>query len=134
MHKTIKAFKTMKNTESTQQAKKHYLVTTLHHVCIDDYEQGEQQQVNSYEITSKQKTETIKQAIENHFNNTLYYSFDFSKAEINEEDNVMYWSNLVDNDNSEANEEQRDKWTKGEIVLYSNNTTISISEIINLKF
>jgi hypothetical protein len=113
---------------------KTFKVTTYHTVYIDNFEQGEGKQVNFYTIDSEQKAETIRQATEQHFNNTVYLPFEFDKADKNEDNTVMYWSNLVDADNNEPNKSEIEAWKKGEEELYSNNIEIMISEIVPLKF
>tara|TARA_R110000868_G_scaffold409072_1_gene693858 strand:+ start:575 stop:925 length:351 start_codon:yes stop_codon:yes gene_type:complete len=114
--------------------KKQFKVTTIHTVYIDSYNEGEGNYVNSFDIESTQKTETIREAIENHFNNTIYLPFNFEHAETNEDNKVMYWSNLVDEDNNEPSKYDIEKWKKEEKELYSNNIEIIISEIVPLKF
>lgn len=114
--------------------KKQFKVTTHHTVYIDSYEQGEGKQVNFYELISERKAETPREAIEEHFKNTVYLPFEFDKADKNEDNTVMYWSNLVDADNSEPNTSEIEAWKKGQEELYSNNIEIMISEIVPLKF
>jgi len=114
--------------------KKQFKVTTLHTVFIDSYENGEGKQVNFYVIDSEFKAETPKEAIENHFNNVIYLPFKFDEAETSEDKTVLWWSNLVDEDNGHAQQSQIEKWKKGEKELYSNNIEIMISEIVPLKF
>lgn len=111
-----------------------FKVTTSHTIYVDSYEQGEKNQVNYYTMESIQKTETVREAIENHFNNTVYLPFNFDKADTNEEKDAIFWSNLVDENNAEPSQYDIEEWKKGEKELYSNNTTIFIDEIISLKF
>lgn len=113
---------------------KQFKVTTYHTVHIDSYEQGEGKQVNFYELVSEIKAETIREAIEEHFKNTVYLPFEFDRAEVNEDKTVMFWSNLVDADNSEPNTSEIEAWKKGEEELYSNNIDVLVSEIMPLKF
>jgi len=114
--------------------KKQFKVTTHHIVFIDSYEQGEGKQVNFYTLDSIIKTDNIQLAVENHFKNTVYLPFEFNKADKNEDNTVMYWSNLVDADNSEPNTSEIEAWKKGQEELYSNNIEIMVSEIVPLKF
>lgn len=113
---------------------KKFKVTTIHTVCIDDFKQGEGNQVNFYTLDSEQKAETIRQAIEQHFNNTLYLTFDYKSAEISEDKICMQWSNLVDKDNAEPSTHDIEKWKKGEKELYINNIEIMIEEITPIRF
>lgn len=114
--------------------KKQFKVTTHHTVYIDSYEQGEGKQVNFYTVDTEVKAETIREAAEHHFNNTIFLPFKFEQAEANEDKTVLWWSNLVDEDNGHAQQYQIEKWKKGEKELYSNNIEIMISEIVPLKF
>lgn len=113
---------------------KKFKVTTIHSVYIDNFEQGEGKQVNFYTLDSEQKAETIRQAIEQHFNNTVYLPFEYESAEISEDKISMYWSNLVDEDNAEPSTYDVEKWKKGEKELYSNNIEIMIEEITPIRF
>mgnify|MGYP003508894439 CR=1 FL=1 len=113
---------------------KQFKVTTNHTVHIDSYEQGEGKQVNFYTIDSVIKTDNIQLAVENHFNNVVYLPFQYSNADYNEDKTVMFWSCLVDADNSEPNTSEIEAWKKGEEELYSNNIDIMVSEIVPLTF
>jgi len=113
---------------------KTFKVITIHNVYIDSYNEGEGKHVNSYDIESIVKAETIREAVEHHFNNTIFLPFNFEQADTNEDKTVLWWSNLVDEDNGHAQQYQIEKWKKGEKELYSNNIKIMISEIVPLKF
>ena len=113
---------------------KTFKVTTIHNAYIDSYNEGEGKHVNSYDIESIVKAETIREAVEHHFNNTIFLPFNFEQADTNEDKTVLWWSNLVDEDNGHAQQYQIEKWKKGEKELYSNNIKIMISEIVPLKF
>jgi len=70
--------------------KKQFKVTTFHTVHIGSYENGEGKQVNFYSIDTEVKAETIREAIEHHFNNTIFLPFKFEEAETNEDKTVMF--------------------------------------------
>jgi len=108
---------------------KKFKVTTEHTVYIDSYENGEGKQVNSYDLNSTQRTETIREAIQNHFNNTVYLPFDFDKAEISEDKKLIFWGCLVDEENAEPYTHDLKEWKKGKKELYVNNIIVSIEEI-----
>ncbi|MFY8248277.1 MAG: hypothetical protein ACOVJ5_01090 [Gloeomargaritales cyanobacterium] len=108
---------------------KKFRVTTEHTVYIDSYENGEGKQVNSYDLNSTQRAETIREAIQNHFNNTVYLPFDFDKAEISEDKTVIFWSCLVDEENEEPYTHDLEEWKQGKKELYVNNIIVSIEEI-----
>jgi hypothetical protein len=108
---------------------KKFKVTTEHTVYIDSYTEGEGKQVNLYDLQSTQRTETPREAIQNHFNNTVFLPFDFDKAEISEDKALIFWSYLVDEENGEPYPHDLEEWKQGKKELYSNNIIISIEEI-----
>ena len=113
---------------------KTYKVITQHDVYIDSYENGEGKHVNFYQLISELKAETPREAIQEHFNNTVYLPFDCDKAETNDEGDTMYWSNLVDENNDEPSAHDIEQWKKGEKELYSNNSYIKVQELTNILF
>jgi hypothetical protein len=113
---------------------KTYEVTTTHTVYIDDYVNGEVDQVNHYQQTSKQKANSPREAIENHFNNTLYLPFNFDRAEPNENNEILHWSNLVDENNEQPTTGDIERWKNGTRELYANNIQIAIKELTTIKF
>ena len=119
---------------------KTYFIESTHFVYIDNYNEGEQELINCYTQEAMVKAESPRQAIEKYFETELYFSFDIEKAAIrNEEDdeaeniNKLDYSNLVDDENSEATENDCEKWRQGKKVLYSNNTILSIFEVKPVK-
>lgn len=111
-----------------------FKVTTSHTVYIDSYKQGEGKHVNFYTLKSEVITHTIQEAIQEHFNNTVYLPFDYSKCDADEANEAIFWSNLVDENNEEPSKYDIEKWKKEEKELYSNNSYITIHELIRLKF
>jgi hypothetical protein len=120
---------------------KTFFIESLHFVNIDDYNEGEQNQVNCYEQKATIKAENPREAIKQYFETQLYFSFDIEKAAIEHEEegeeaenlNKLNYSNLVDEENSEANEKEIEEWKQGKKVLYSNTTIISIFEVKPIK-
>jgi hypothetical protein len=113
---------------------KTYEVTTTHDVYIDNYEDGETKHVNWYQQTSKQKANSPREAIENHFNNIIYLPFNFDRAEPNDENTILYWGALVDENNEQPTAHDEAQWKKGEKELYSNHIEIEIKELTTIKF
>ena len=113
---------------------KTYKITTQHDVYIDTYENGEGKHVNSYTLTSECKALNYQDAIIKHFNNTVFLPFDFQHADIDKEQNLIFYSHLVDAENLEPYKEDIEKWKKGEKELYSNNIIISIEIVEKLIF
>lgn len=113
---------------------KTYKITTQHDVYIDTYENGEGKHVNFYTLTSECNALNYQDAILNHFNNTVYLPFDFQHAEINKEQNLIFYSHLVDEENEKPSNYDIEKWKKGEKELYSNNIIISAEILENVIF
>lgn len=110
---------------------KTFKIDSFHSVFIDDYKEGEGENVNNYTQTAEVKAETVNEAIELYFKRTLFYSFDFKNAYIDDENSkVLHYSNLVDEDNSEASESQIERWKQNKLTLYSNTIQIEVYELI----
>jgi|LakMenEpi03Aug12_release.lakeMendotaPanAssembly.Ray.scaffolds.fasta_scaffold1854133_1 hypothetical protein len=113
---------------------KTYKITTEHNVFIDNYENGEGKSVNFYILTSECKALTVQDAIINHFNNTVYLPFDIQYADIDKEQNLIFYCNLVNVDNEDPTEHELEEWKKGKIELYSNHIVISAQELTKVIF
>ena len=110
---------------------KTFKIISHHNVFIDSYEEGEGEEVNYYTEKAEVKAETVNEAIQQYFDETLCYSFDFKHAAIDEENNnVLYYSNLVDAENCEASESEIEKWKQNNLTLYSNTIQIEVYELI----
>ena len=114
---------------------KTFKIESNHDVYIDDFNEGEGDNVNSYQLNGEVKAKNKKEAVEIYFRENLYYSFDFKHAGYNEEDKTkIEYSNLVDEENSEASENEKKLWKEGNKTLYANNTTIRVFEFKECKF
>lgn len=110
---------------------KTFKIISYHNVFIDSYEEGEGKNVNNYTLEAEVKAESVKSAIKKYFDEQLNYSFDFKHAAIDEgKQNYLYYSNLVDKDNVEANDHEIEHWKIGELILYSNQITLKVFEVI----
>jgi len=113
---------------------KTFKVTSYHNVFIDNYKQGEGEHVNSYLIKATIDAENVNDAILQYFKKTLYYSFEFKHAYVDDDcNNVLHYSNLVDVDNEEASANEIAKWKQNKLVLYSNNIQVEVHELIQQK-
>ena len=120
---------------------KTYFIESIHFVYVDNYNEGEQEQKNCYEQKAMIKAENPREAIKQYFETQLYFSFNIADAAIRHEEegeeadniNKLDYSNLVDEENSEATENEREQWKQGKKVLYSNNTVLSIFEVQPVK-
>ena len=105
-----------------------YYIASTHCIYEDDYNEGEEENVNYYTLKAIVIAENAKQAISKYFENTLSYSFSFENAMIDEEKtNILFYSNLVDEDNAEANKAEIEAWKQGNKKLYSDNARIEIN-------
>ena len=120
---------------------KTYFIESLHFVYVDNYNEGEQEQKNCYNQKAMIKAENPREAIKQYFETQLFFSFNIEYAAIRHEEegeeseniNKLDYSNLVDEENSEATENEREQWKQGKKVLYSNNTVLSIFEVHPIK-
>lgn len=111
---------------------KDYKIDINTTVFEDRYDEGEGDCVNSFENSYTLSAESPMLAIEEAFKK-MGYSFDSQTAMIDdEEDNQVWYSNLVDVENIEVNEgeKQYDDFKDGKISLYSANHSIRIYEVI----
>lgn len=113
---------------------KTYKITTEHNVFIDNYENGEGKSVNFYILKSECKALTVQDAILNHFKNTVYLPFDFKHADIDKDQNVIFYSHIVNVDNEKPTETEVEKWKKEQIELFSNNIIITAQELNDVIF
>lgn len=105
-----------------------YYISSTHCIYEYDYRKGEGENVNYYTQKAIVTAENAKDAIKKYFGNTLFYSFSFENAMIDEEKtNILFYSNLVDEDNAEANKTEIEAWKQGNKKLYSDNSRIEIN-------
>lgn len=116
---------------------KTYKVTTNHSVYIDDYNEGELDYVNGYNVDAIIKAENVQEAINKYYTNILGFTFDFQHAEVMNEDeesqDILHYSNLVDDDNSEASAGDILQWKSGNKKLYANDTQCTVELLTPCK-
>ena len=110
-----------------------YYITSKHDIYIDNYTEGEGERVNSYDMNAIIKADNVKEAIAKYFKNELYLSYDEEYIDDSLEDGNFFYSNLVDSENLEATKNEIESWQKNEKILYSNNTTISIFQLVKIE-
>lgn len=96
---------------------------------VDNYNNGELEKIHSYKLDAQIEAKSPLAAVQKYFADVLFFSFDIDKAGTEEADAIHY-SNLVDEDNSEANKNDIKLWEEGKVVLYSNNSITEVSEIV----
>jgi hypothetical protein len=115
-----------------------YKITTHHNVYVDSYEQGEGEYANGYTLGKTIVAENPRDAIQKYFEEHLYYKFEFINAYIHHEEeedeteykNTLNYSVLVDEESEEATNEQIELWKERKKVLYSNNISLFIEQLI----
>lgn len=111
---------------------KRFKVEICTDVYVDDYKQGELDRVNWYsnetEVQASRPLEAVEKALYK-----IGFSFNEKHAEF-EDDNICYYSNLVDNDNFEIakTDSLYKEWQKGKKTLYSANHSIKVFELNNV--
>lgn len=118
---------------------KTYIIKTSHEIEKDSYNDGLISHVNCYNLEQQIKATTAREAIQNYFENYLYYTFDFKAAYIlheeeeNEAENILFYDVLVDEENNEATEKEIEIWKKDKLTLYNNRIHLSIYELTKIK-
>lgn len=114
---------------------KNYIVKSYHHVEIDNYETGLGDYVNSFDMKAQVVAENPTEAINKYLLEVLFYNLDFKNCEINPEDKTQVQTScLVDADNSQPTKDELMRWEKGELVLYCNQISMSVCELIDIEF
>lgn len=104
-----------------------YFIKSLHTIHEDDYNEGEGKYINEYNLDAFITAETPKDAIIKYFDTQLYLSFDINNSY--EEEGILHYSNLVDEDNTEPTDHQINLWKQGKEIIYVNYTQIHIFEV-----
>jgi len=118
---------------------RNFKIISNHTVSVDNYNEGEQENVNNYSLNATIKAENPRKAIELYFENELFYKFNFENSfipheeEDEAEENILIYDVLVDFDNEEASERRINSWKKGKETLYNNNIFITIFELNSVK-
>lgn len=121
---------TTKNLKNPTLIMKNFLIKSTHEVFVDDYEKGELEAVNFYNLEEQILEDTPKAAIAKYCNNLLNLNIDFELAELDKEQpHRISYSALVDEDNIPASKSLIEQWKAGEIKLFCNYIDISIYEL-----
>lgn len=106
---------------------KTYKIESSHIVHIDDYNEGETEYINSYYLDATIEAENPKEALKNYIEKVLCCVY--NEFGIDNDNEQIFTSYLVDVENSQATERQVKQWEKGELTLYSNTVNFSIYEL-----
>ena len=110
---------------------KTYKIVSTHDVYVDSFSEGEQEYVNHYNFSAEIKKDNVNEAIEDYIKNSLY--FNYHKKLTYKENNKIYLSVLVDEDNIEANEKQIEQWKNNKLTLYVNYVEIEVYELVRVE-
>jgi hypothetical protein len=109
----------------------HYEASIMYIVHEDSYEEGEGEQVNSWDNNIKDNTlKGLLQKVAREVNAKNYTMLDY-QGNMNDYDwgTELWWNYLGDNHNNEASKMEIEKWKKDELQLYSVNAHIIISKV-----
>jgi len=114
-----------------QNNMKKFKIKTNHFVFIDDFEQGEKQCVNSYELSIEINSDNYTEAIKYYFENYLSFEFNIKFSYIDKDSNSLNYSVLVDSDNNEVKDGDYmfSEWKKGKQTLYNNHIDLYVYEL-----
>lgn len=106
---------------------KTYYITTEHTVYKDNFIEGEQECVNFFKNKQLITAPDPRTAIKQYFESFLHYNIDFSLADIN--NNILYYSVQVNNDNEVPNNKEIELWKEGKIDLFNDNIYLELFEV-----
>lgn len=105
-----------------------FLITSQHDVFVDNYNEGEQENVNFYCLDGIIEADNYKEAVTKYLQENLGYNLDINNCEVR--DNAIFTSCLVDIENYQPTNNEVEQWKRGQKVLYSNNIEINVSQIL----
>lgn len=110
----------------------NFLIHSDHTIHKYDYECGELDFINEYQLKEFIEAENAKDAIFKFINNVLCYSFDVDEIELNEYGN-FYFDILVDANYYQASIENVEEWKRDECILYNNYISLNIYKLNQIK-
>ena len=117
--------------KTNNKTMKRFFISSTHEVFVDDYNEGELNNVNDYNLNSFINAEDPRQAIEKYFDTVLGYDFSFELSDF--EDGYLNYSVLVDEDDLQATETEKVFWRNGKKTLYCNNIRLKVGELIKIN-
>ena len=110
---------------------KRFFISSMHEIFVDDYNKGELNNVNNYDLNGFINAENPKKAIEKYFDTVLGYDFSFENSCF--EDGFLHYNVLVDDDNLQVTERGRELWKQGKKTFYCDNIRLEVSELIKIN-
>lgn len=111
---------------------KRYYIESTHDVYKDSYNEGETEYVTYYHQKGIVQAKDVKDAIKQYFDKELYYNFNIDNS-VTDDNEVLYYSVLIDEESYEATAKDVEQWKEGKKVLYSNNIALSLFELVGVK-
>lgn len=105
-----------------------YLIYSNHSIHKFDYEEGEKDFVNEYELKEFIQAENPKEAICKYLDEVLFYSIDTNEIDLGNSF-CFSFDILVDANNCQANIGEIEYWKKGLLSLYNDYVTLKIYEL-----
>jgi hypothetical protein len=112
---------------------KQFRIVSNHSVYIDNYEDGEQDYVNGYELENTIKAETKEEAINKYFSDFLYFNLSIENCEASE-DGYLQTSCLLDEENIQPTSKEIELWKENKLKLYVNHIDLKVYELVEVKF
>ena len=106
-----------------------YIITSTHEVFLDSYKDGYLDNVNFYTHESRHK-ELNNEAIADHF---AQLGFSYNNEDMYKDEDRVYYSWLVNSNDEEASESERQQWMKDKLKLYQNNASVTFQQLIDVK-
>lgn len=110
---------------------KTFFIKSFNSVFIDNYEEGEGDMVNEYNIKGEISAESAESALMLFVENNLNFNYDKENLQVDDVCGAVY-TTLVDNENYEASEEEIKEWRNGKIELYAHYSHIKIFELVKV--
>lgn len=112
---------------------KKFRIVSWHEIFIDDYEQGEKDYINSFDLSGIYEADNCKDAVNMHLSEHGY-NLGLENCEVNEESNELQTSCLVDEDNMQPSTHDLELWKQGKKVLFVDYINIQVEELIRVTF
>ena len=102
---------------------KKYYIKTWHDIHEYDYNDGELDHVNNYDMSEIIKADNPKDAVDIYIRKVLGYMYDVDEIELDES---IYFDVIVDKECMQASTNQIDNWKQGKLKLYSDYVNMEI--------
>lgn len=114
---------------------KKYYVKAGVEIYVDNFNEGEGEQVNYWDANSFIEAESPMEAVKTFFEKILFFSFEEENAHIDDElngVNVLQYSNYVDAENCElaADSKEMAEFAEGKRTVFVANSHIEIFELL----